>query len=174
MEQVLSTAQRDRILDFLKPDIQSHLSFVCEEYDDINDVVTNLSSYLTENILDTDGKPLATNIILKSFQNSYQKTTFPTLKQYSENPITFKISLFNELSSISRYLVEANLLGSDQKSTWNPRLTSFCEWKSSSIDPQTITISISNPIDSTTDFRISVAIQIFDCLQFLNEEAEHA
>lgn len=174
MEQDLPINLRDTILSFLKSDVQSHLYFVCEEYDDINEIVTNLSNYLTEHILDIDGNPLATNIILKAFQNSYQKTTFPTFKQYAENPITFKTYLFNELSSISRYQVEAILIDSLQKSIWNPRLTSFSEWRSTSIDPSTIQVNISNAIDSTTDFRISVGIQIFDCLQFLNEESEHA
>lgn len=170
MEATTKLALANTILDTVKPDLRSHISFVCEEYDDINEVVINLCCYLTSQILDSDSKPLAANIVSKAFKNSYQKTIFPTLRDYASNPSSFKLSLFNELSVLSRYQVSGLSLKTAQSLTWNPRLTSFYDWLHDDIDQQSVSISITNPIDTSTDFRISVGMQIFDCLQFLSEE----
>ncbi|MGP1715704.1 MAG: hypothetical protein ACTS9Y_00865 [Methylophilus sp.] len=174
MDQQNTSIEKDRILSKLNNETRSHIEFVCDEYDDINDVITNFCDFLTHVLHDTDGNLLATNIISKAFKHAFPSNAIPTLKEYANRPNLFKLSLFNELSILSRYNATGIDLLSGEPITWNPRLVSFSQWSSGRVKSETLKITITNPVDTSTDFRISVAIQIFDCIQFIQEDIVNA
>lgn len=174
MDQTANDIEKLKVLDFLNNETRAHVLFVCEEYEDIHDVLTNFCNFLTHQLLDSDSKPLATNIVSKAFKASFQHSSIPTLKEYSNRPNTFKCALFNELSMLSRYSASGQDLLSGHKVFWDPRQSSFSQWSAGRIKPETLHIDLSNQIDTSNDFRIAVAIQIFDCLQFIQEETENA
>lgn len=174
MDQQNTLLEKDLILAKLNNETRSHVEFVCDEHEEINDVIVNFSAFLTHVLQDTDGNPLATNIIAKAFKHAFPSNAIPTLKEYANRPNLFKLSLFNELSILSRYNVTGRDIQTLEQTSWNPRLVSFSHWSRLLIEDGTLKISITNLLDTSTDFRISVAIQIFDCIQFIQEDIVNA
>lgn len=158
------------VLSYFPVSERTHFRSICSDYEDISNVASNLSAYLSTILIYKD-IPLASYILLKAYRSSFPvNSAFPTMSDYSLKPIKFKKTIFDTLKIIGNYKVTGRLIADGTQSEWQPENQSILDWYSV-IHPSTLEALNQEVSEINSDVHIAISLLIFDSLDFLHMEA---